>query len=67
MEVGLPIEALGLMEIPIPLARGQYLALYAIGVRSTEDFWSLPWERIKEVLADSIAFEVEKVRLSRSQ
>lgn len=42
LEFGLPIEALPLLKLPIPLTRGYYLALYRAGFLTPEEVVSLP-------------------------
>lgn len=46
LEAGLPEDALGLMDLPVGLTRGEYLALYSAGYRTTQAVLSL---RAKEL------------------
>lgn len=41
LEFGLPLEALDLINLPVPLSRGQYLALFRLGVKSKDDYRQL--------------------------
>ena len=50
LEIGLPAQALGLIEIPVDLARGDYLALLAAGIQTVDQVWQLPDERIAQLL-----------------
>jgi hypothetical protein len=50
LEVGLPGEALGLLDLPIPLERGDYLSLFQSGARSVDDAWLMSDEQLMSVL-----------------
>jgi hypothetical protein len=41
LEEGVPAEALGLLDLPVPMDRGARLALFAAGIRTAADLWSL--------------------------
>jgi replicative superfamily II helicase len=62
LEVGLPADALELLEIPVPLTRGEYLALYNAGIKSISELWPLPTERVTELLGKQRAGQIEKAR-----
>lgn len=62
LEVGLPADALDLLEVPVPMTRGEYLALYNAGVKSASDLWALPTERVADLLGKQRAMQVEKAR-----
>jgi helicase len=55
LEFGLPADALGLTALPIPLSRGQYLALLAAGAGSTEAAKALDRETILRCVGASAA------------
>lgn len=40
LEVGLPVDALGLLAVPVSLSRGEYLALYREGIKTADEIWS---------------------------
>ena len=50
LEFGLPMEALSLTEISLPLTRGEYLALFASGCATVEDAMSLTEEKLAECI-----------------
>lgn len=62
LEMGLPAEALGLLTIPAPLSRGEYLALYRAGVKTVEELWALPEESLKGLLGEQQVRGLEKAR-----
>lgn len=63
LEEGLPADALGLLEIPIELTRGEYLTLFRTGLLTKDDLWKFSFEQIKEMLGQERAVELEKYRL----
>ena len=65
LEVGLPGDALELLDIPIPLTRGEYLALYSAGVKNPSELWSLPTEKVGGLLGDQRAAQLGKMRGGR--
>ena len=62
LEVGLPEDALGLLDIPAVLTRGQYLALYGAGVKAVDQLWRLPSEEIDSLVGKQSASQLEKMR-----
>jgi len=64
LEVGIPVEVLGLLNIPLSLARGEYLALHDSGIRTEEALWALSKDEIKEILGESRTEQLEKIRPS---
>ncbi|RLT87425.1 MAG: DEAD/DEAH box helicase [Ketobacter sp. GenoA1] len=50
LEFGLPLDALGLTELRIPLERGQHLALYNAGYRTQEDIDNLSEQQLSELV-----------------
>lgn len=50
LEFGLPEEAVGLLELPMQLGRGEYLALCEAGLRTVEAIWSAPGEKLEQAL-----------------
>lgn len=62
LEIGIPADALALVALPLPLARGEYLALYRRGIKTKEEFWTLSRDTVKEILGQSRAFQFETLR-----
>jgi helicase len=58
LEVGIPEEFLGLLNLPVTLNRGQYLALGGAGVKSVADLWALPTQTLQALLGTSRAAEL---------
>ena len=63
LEFGLPQGALLLRELPVPLERGQYLALFRAGVISAEQVHTLPEDRLASLLGQEIANRIRRTRL----
>ncbi|WP_295459219.1 DEAD/DEAH box helicase [uncultured Thiodictyon sp.] len=55
VEMGLPAAALPLMKLPVPLSRGQYLALVAAGCWTPDDVRKLGQERLTECVGSTHA------------
>jgi len=51
LETGLPAEALGLIELPIALPRGEYLELFNAGFTKPEDVLSLKEHDLRMYIA----------------
>ncbi|HXS54010.1 MAG TPA: DEAD/DEAH box helicase [Usitatibacter sp.] len=62
LEVGLPRESLGLLDMRASLNRGQYLALHQAGVRSKEATYELPKEQIVAIVGQRGYDAIEKTR-----
>jgi hypothetical protein len=65
LEVGIPADGLELLAIPLPLARGDYLALYRAAAKTGVDLWNLPSQTVREILGSSRAAQFEMLRPSR--
>ncbi len=50
LEAGIPAGALGLLELPVTLGRGSYLALHRRGLVRPEDVWSLTREQVRNIV-----------------
>jgi helicase len=61
LEVGIPSDGLGLLELPLNLSRGEYLSLYGNGMRTKEQVCNVPDEKLISILGKS---QVENLRLS---
>lgn len=62
LEVGVPAEALGLLDLPIPLERGEYLALFRSGAKTPSDVWSMPQNEIARIFGPSRSRQLQDVR-----
>jgi replicative superfamily II helicase len=62
LELGIPADALGLLDIPASLSRGEYLALYGVGVKSADDLWGLASDTLRQALGPTRASELEALR-----
>ncbi len=62
LEVGLPASALGLLDLSLPLGRGEYLSLFANNIRSTSDIWHLKKDELANLLGDVRADQLEAIR-----
>lgn len=63
LEVGLPSDALGLLRLPLPFSRGEYLELHASGIRSDEEILKAPDKVLLEILGADRLSEIEKWRV----
>jgi hypothetical protein len=50
LEIGLPADALGIVDIPVDLGRGDYLALVNAGIRTVEQIWQHSDEQVLQML-----------------
>lgn len=50
LETGIPADSLALLTLPIPLGRGEYLALRNAGVKRPTHLWALQTEAIIRIL-----------------
>ncbi|MHB1683532.1 MAG: DEAD/DEAH box helicase [Bacilli bacterium] len=66
LEFGVPANMLDLLNTPIPLARGEYLALSGANIKTIEQLWSVPVDRLKEILDPKRVDELLKYRQSLS-
>lgn len=62
LETGLPAGALGLLDLPVSLSRGEYLVLFNAGIKSPEDFWSLSREHAQKLLQRNQVSQLEHFR-----
>ncbi|MGB2863169.1 MAG: DEAD/DEAH box helicase [Sedimentisphaerales bacterium] len=61
LEVGIPADAIELLSIPLPLDRGQYLALHNLGVKDVKDLRSLSDVTIRDILGDPLTEQLKKL------
>lgn len=50
LEVGIPVDALELLAIPAQLTRGEYMALYNAGIKTSDEVLKLSKDRVSELL-----------------
>ncbi len=62
LETGIPTAALGLLDLPLNLARGTYLALHQAGVVQPDAVWALADERLREIVGNAAAARLQAVR-----
>lgn len=62
LEVGLPRDALPLLQLPMTLTRGEHLNLISLGVMTPEQLWGAELETISKALGESRAKQIEKFR-----
>ncbi len=62
LEVGIPADSLDLLELPVSLSRGEYLALNNIGVKNRADLFKQRTEVLNQILDPAILHELEKVK-----
>jgi hypothetical protein len=62
LEVGIPAEALGLLDLPLNLTRGAYLALHQAGVDQPNAVWALSDERLREIIGADAATRLQAAR-----
>lgn len=62
LEFGIPVQALGLLDLPIALTRGEYLSLHNAGLNSPNDVWKLPKERLKNLISKEQLEKLEQLR-----
>ena len=62
LEAGIPAFALGLLDLPVPLSRGTYLALYQAGIVQPAAVWELTEERLREIVGATAAAAIWAAR-----
>ncbi|MEM6839981.1 MAG: DEAD/DEAH box helicase [Cyanobacteria bacterium P01_C01_bin.120] len=65
LEVGIPASALGLLNLPIRLERGSYLALYQSGITEPEAVWELENEHLEDIVGNTVRLRLQAVRPDR--
>jgi helicase len=50
LEIGLPAPALGLVDIPVDLTRGDYLALFTAGIQNPAQVWQHSDEQLSLIV-----------------
>ena len=62
LEFGLPANALGLLQVPVTMTRGEYLNAIAAGITTPEQFWAADPEVITKIVGAAKAKQAEKLR-----
>jgi len=62
LEVGIPSELLDLLKLPLPLTRGEYLALGAGSVVTVQQFWAADPAIIRGAIGQTRMVQFEKLR-----
>ena len=65
LEIGIPAAALELLDLPVQLDRGSYLALYRAGFVRPSDIWNATEQRIRELLGPATATTIWAARSRR--
>ena len=66
LEVGIPASVLGLLNLPIRLERGSYLALHQSGITEPEAVWELKSERLEAIVGNAVNLRLQAVRPKRA-
>ncbi len=62
LEIGIPAEGIDLLQLPLPLTRGEYLNLLRNGVRNAGELWSGSPELLVRSLGKERAAQLERFR-----
>ena len=62
LEAGIPTDALGLLDLPVPLGRGAYLALHQAGLSSPADIWAIGEDRLRVLVGNAAAATLQALR-----
>lgn len=62
LEVGLPEDVIELLELPVNLTRGEYLALHEQGITEPAHLWSQSSDQLGMILGSVRAEQLESVR-----
>lgn len=62
LEVGCPRDAISLLDLPVPLTRGQLLALREGGIRSVHDISKCSFDQLSDLLGVDTATKVDPAR-----
>jgi helicase len=62
LEVGIPSELLGLLKLPLPLTRGEYLTLGSGNIHTAEQFWAADRAVIRGIIGETHTAQFEKLR-----
>jgi hypothetical protein len=62
LETGVPAGALSLLDLPIPLSRGEYLALFSDGVDALHKVWGMPPDNLARIIGSERAHDILKTK-----
>jgi hypothetical protein len=62
LETGIPARALDLLNLPVSLGRGEYLALIGAGVTNVSELWNMAREALEPVLGLERTKQIERHR-----
>jgi helicase len=62
LEVGLPANALGLLQLPMTLTRSEYLNIISFGIKTSEQFWATHASVLSTTLGEVRARYIETFR-----
>jgi len=62
IELGIPAAAVPLLELPVPLLRGEYLALHGAGATSLSGVWALAREQLEQLVGRDTASRLWSLR-----
>lgn len=62
LEIGVPVNALELLRLPLTLTRGEYLALATNGILSPGQLWASSKESLAAILGNTRTEQLEKFR-----
>ncbi len=62
LEVGIPADALDLLSLPLPLSRGEYLALWSAGVTTAAAVWAYAAVQLEQILGQVRAAQLQSLR-----
>jgi hypothetical protein len=60
LEAGVPAGALGLLDLPTSLSRGEYLALFSNGVDAPHKVWVMPPDDLARIIGSDRAHDLLK-------
>ena len=60
LEINIPADALGLTDLPIPLSRGEYLALFSRGIVAVSSVWAALKDQLDGILDKGRIEELKK-------
>jgi hypothetical protein len=62
LEVGIPSGSLGLLDLPVPLTRGEYLSLINNGVNTASQLWDIDPKVLKPLIGSIALARLEELR-----
>jgi helicase len=62
LEVGIPSDSLELLDLPIPLTRGEYLSVSAYGVKTVAQVWEMDPAILKQAVSATSLIRLEELR-----